>query len=72
MLSAKWQRFCLGLNVLTHVDTNQEFVMHLFISELGYHLGSFHVYVPSQWEKALHCNAFSDWLGTYIEWSLYY
>ena len=28
------------------------------------------VYVPSQWEMALHCNAISHWLGAYIEWSL--
>ena len=26
------------------------------------------VYMPSQWEMALHCNAISHWLGT--EWSL--
>ena len=28
------------------------------------------VYVLSQWETALHCNAVSHWLGAYTEWSL--
>ena len=30
------------------------------------------VYVPSQWEMALHCNAISHWLGAYTEWSLHH
>ena len=29
------------------------------------------VYVPSQWEMALQCNAISHSLGTYTEWSLW-
>ena len=34
-------------------------------------MSSYHsVYVPSQWEMALHCNAISHWLGAYTEWSL--
>ena len=28
------------------------------------------VYVPSQWEMALHCNTISHWLDTYTGWSL--
>ena len=28
------------------------------------------VYLPSQWEMALQCNAISHWLRTYTEWSL--
>ena len=28
------------------------------------------VYVPSQWEMALHCNAISHWVGAYTEWFL--
>ena len=35
---------------------------------VGYRAHS--VYVPSQWEMALHCNAISHWLGAYTEWSL--
>ena len=30
------------------------------------------VYVPSQWEMALHCKAISHWLGAYTEWSLHH
>ena len=29
------------------------------------------MYAPSQWEKALHCNAIFHWLGAYTKWSLY-
>ena len=29
------------------------------------------VYAPSHWEMALQCNAISDWLGAYTEWSLH-
>ena len=29
------------------------------------------LYAPSQWEMALQCNAISQWLGTYTEWSLW-
>ena len=28
------------------------------------------MYVPSQWEKLLHCKDVSHWLGTYLDWSL--
>ena len=28
------------------------------------------VYVPSQWEKTLHCNVVSHWLGAYTKYSL--
>ena len=27
-------------------------------------------FVPSQWEKTLHCNVISHWLGAYTKWSL--
>ena len=26
-------------------------------------------YAPSQWERTLHCNVISHWLGTYSKWS---
>ena len=29
------------------------------------------MYVPSQWEIALHCNTVSHWLGAYTEWFLH-
>ena len=28
--------------------------------------------VPSQWETLLHCNDISHWLGTHLDWSLFY
>ena len=28
------------------------------------------MYAPCQWEMTWHCNAASDWLGAYTEWSL--
>ena len=28
------------------------------------------VYAPSQWEKTLHCNIATHWLGAYTKWSL--
>ena len=31
---------------------------------------AYSLYVPSQWEMALHSNAISHWLGIYTEWSL--
>ena len=37
---------------------------------LPYRLTDHSVYVPSQWEMVLHCNAISHWLGTYTVWSV--
>ena len=28
-------------------------------------------YAPSQWETSLHCNDVSQWLGAYLDWSLF-
>ena len=33
--------------------------------------GRDHVFVPSQWEMPLHCNAVSHWLGAYTKRSLH-
>ena len=33
--------------------------------------GRDHVFVPSQWEMPLHCNAVSHWLGAYTQRSLH-
>ena len=60
--------------------TSDEYFMGLIIDVWGInfvqslvsvYLRHHFVYVPSQWEMALQCNAISHWLGKYTEWSLF-
>ena len=60
--------------------TSDEYFMGLIIDVCGInfvqslvsvYLRHHFVYVPSQWEMALQCNAISHWLGKYTEWSLF-
>ena len=65
-------RFALFLHVISLVKTN--WIKYVIFDEtslqgLVIHMGH-SGYGLSQWERTLHCNTVSHWLGPYTEWSL--
>ena len=83
ILGAKWQQFshqqcisdCSLANFHLHLFLNKlnqsMYLIHMWHSQCKDHF----VYVPIQWERTLHCNVVSHWLGAstkcFLQWPNY-
>ena len=67
-VNMQWQHLCFCPSFVCYIKLKRKHFLTCISDSL---LRDPPVYVPSQWEMALQCNAISHWLGAYTEWSLH-
>ena len=70
-MSHKWQLISKSKSSILYLNRWILYSSQFHLTEI-YQWRDHFVCAPSQWERetALHCNVFSQWLGTYTKWSL--